>query len=263
MDTADGAPAGGGVVEIRGARLWYRDEGEGPAVVLVHAGVADLRMWDPLVDELGGRFRTIRFDMRGYGSTFSQPGEFSPAADLELLFQALALDEATVVGASFGGVVALEFAAVYPQHVARLVLLDAGPYEDDESDELVNYFEEEAKLRSEGRFAEAIELNVATWTPGAAPEIQELVRRMQTRSYELQATSDLEPVPLVEDLAAAIPELAMPVVVAYGERDLADFAAQAERMVSAIPTATLHPIEGAAHLPALEQPAAVARLIAG
>ncbi|MFL5894655.1 MAG: alpha/beta fold hydrolase, partial [Thermoleophilaceae bacterium] len=114
-----------GAVEVDGARVSYRIDGEGPDVVLVHAGVADLRMWDPLVAELAARVRTVRFDMRGYGRTTSQPGPFWPVADLDALLTQLAIEEATVVGASFGGLVALELAAAHPGRVGRLVLLDA------------------------------------------------------------------------------------------------------------------------------------------
>ena len=67
--------------------------------------------------------------------------------------------------------------------------------------------------------------------------------------------------PLVEDLDKRIPELTMPVAVVYGDRDLPDLVAQAERLARELPNATLHVIEGAQHLPALERPAAVAALV--
>ena len=51
--------------EVDGAQLAYQVDGQGPHLVLVHAGIADMRMWEPLVALLDHRFRVIRFDMRG------------------------------------------------------------------------------------------------------------------------------------------------------------------------------------------------------
>ncbi len=53
------------LADIEGARLWYEERGDGPAVVLLHAGIADARMWDEQVDALAERHRVIRYDMRG------------------------------------------------------------------------------------------------------------------------------------------------------------------------------------------------------
>ena len=68
--------------EVDGAQLAYKVDGQGPALVLVHAGIADMRMWDPLVALLDHRFRVVRYDMRGHGETTYTAGESSDADDL-------------------------------------------------------------------------------------------------------------------------------------------------------------------------------------
>jgi pimeloyl-ACP methyl ester carboxylesterase len=54
-------------IAVGDARLRYRDEGDGPAVILVHGWTLDLEMWDPQVAALSAAFRLVRFDRRGYG----------------------------------------------------------------------------------------------------------------------------------------------------------------------------------------------------
>src|SRR4051794_17686593 len=66
-------------VEVDGAQLAYRTDGSGPDLVLVHAGIADMRMWDPLVALLSRRFRIVRYDMRGSGETTYPAQPFSDA----------------------------------------------------------------------------------------------------------------------------------------------------------------------------------------
>jgi pimeloyl-ACP methyl ester carboxylesterase len=98
-------------------------EGSGPPVVLLHAGVADLRMWDPLVPLLSDDHQVVRYDRRGFGRSPLSPGGFSHVRDLVDLMDGLELGSAAVVGASAGGYVALAFAALHPDRVGALALL--------------------------------------------------------------------------------------------------------------------------------------------
>jgi pimeloyl-ACP methyl ester carboxylesterase len=250
-----------GTVAVDGARLWYRVDGDGPDLVLVHAGIADLRMWDGLVAELAGRRRCIRFDMRGFGRTTYPAGAFSGADDVEAVLAALDVHGAVVVGASFGGLVTMEHAIAHPGRVERLVLLDALLPDHDFSAEMEAFWVAEEAAVEAGRLDEAVELNVRQWAGGATAEHQALVREMQARAFELQLAEEPEPVEADPSVAERLHELAMPVAVAYGERDVADFIAIAQRLATELPDATLHAIAGAGHLPALEQPAAVAKLL--
>ncbi|HEX9977033.1 MAG TPA: alpha/beta fold hydrolase, partial [Acidimicrobiia bacterium] len=71
-----------GFVEAPGGRLYHEVDGTGPVVILVHAGVANLRMWDPHVAALAADHTVVRYDTRGYGRTESEHVEFSNRADL-------------------------------------------------------------------------------------------------------------------------------------------------------------------------------------
>jgi pimeloyl-ACP methyl ester carboxylesterase len=248
-------------VDVEGAELAYRVDGHGPDLVLVHAGIADMRMWDPLVALLSHRFRIVRYDMRGFGETTAAAGKFSPAEDLAAVVSALEIDRCTLAGASFGGHVALEFAAIHPDVVERLVVMDP-PWDWDWSEEMKSYFAAEDAAIEAGQIDEAVRLNVERWVGSADAGVKELVADMQERALRLQLAVDTEPVEIDPPVASRVGAIAMPVTVVMGERDVPDFVAIAHRLADELPAARLECVTRASHLPALERPEVVADLIA-
>jgi 3-oxoadipate enol-lactonase len=248
-------------VEIDGAQLAYRVDGHGPDLVLVHAGIADMRMWDPLVALLAGRYTITRYDMRGFGETTNPAGEFKPADDLAALLSALAIERCSLVGASFGGHVALEFAATHPDVVERLVVIGP-PAEYEWSEDMKSFFAAEDAALEAGNIEEAVRLNVEWWVGSADARVKELVADMQERAFRLQLAVDIEPVEIDPPLSERLADIAMPVTVVHGERDVQDFVTIAHTLAEQLPSATLHCVARVAHLPALERPEAVADLIA-
>src|SRR5918911_1083992 len=115
-----------GFAEVNGARLYYEAEGRGPAVVLIHGGLVDSRLWDAQMKPLSKHFRVVRYDIRGYGRSPAPTGEYWPHEDLRALLDYLKIGRATIVGLSLGGIVAADFALEYPDRVDRLVLVGSG-----------------------------------------------------------------------------------------------------------------------------------------
>jgi 3-oxoadipate enol-lactonase len=192
-------------------------------IVLVHSGIASPEMWDGF--ELEG-------DVRRH--ELSEP--LSADAPVAL------------VGASYGGLVCLDFAARHPELVTDLVLLDAPLPDHEWSHEVVTYAEEEERLLEAGDLDAATELNLAFW----APSVADRLRPMTRWSLELEI-DEIEEVDLGAVRARTL--------VAVGEHDKADFRAIAERLVREIRDAEAVVIEGAGHLPALEQPAKTAAIV--
>jgi 3-oxoadipate enol-lactonase len=218
-------------------------------IVLVHAGVADARMWDCF--DLPG---ATRHELRGFGDTPLPPaGRFSHADDLE---GALGGRPATLVGASYGGWVCLQVAARSPRLVTDLVLLGA-PHPDHKwSEEIENFGKQEDALLEQGDLRGAAILNADFWLESDEP--RDLVIAMQERAFELQQHSEAESEePESIDLAAVTART----LVAVGELDKHDFHQIAERLAREIPDARHHVIEGAGHLPSMERPRVVAELI--
>lgn len=120
-------------ITIDGVRIHYRDEGTGPAVVLLHANFSNLIDWDPWVDALKDRYRVVRFDMTSHGLTGPDPtGDYTQQRTVlltERFIDALGLDKFTLGGTSMGGTVAIHYTAAHPERVERLILLSPGSLE--------------------------------------------------------------------------------------------------------------------------------------
>ncbi|MEU7743827.1 alpha/beta fold hydrolase [Nonomuraea sp. NPDC049158] len=106
--------------------LAYDDMGEGLAVVLIHAGIADRRMWRHQRDSLSDRYRVISYDWRGYGESADPAGELVHHEDLLRVMDGLGVERAALVGDSMGGSYAVEAALVAAHRVAGLVLISSG-----------------------------------------------------------------------------------------------------------------------------------------
>ena len=240
--------------------LHHRTEGSGPTVVLLHAGVADLRMWDAQVAELVPGHRVVRCDLRGYGQTPLAPGaSYSDAGDVLALLDQLGIERCALVGASYGGWVALQVASANPERVERIVLL-AAPAEMVEPDERLRAFwQEENALVEAGDLDGATALNVAAFLgPDAPDDARELVARMQRGVFEHQAAAgDVDDAELPVDLD----RLTMPVTVVVGAHDFAFFVETARELARVLTAAELVELPWAGHLPSLERPLETAHLV--
>jgi len=120
-------------LEIDGVRLHYREEGEGPPVVLLHANYASLFMWEPWAAALKDRYRVIRVDLPAHGLTGPEPSGNYSLQRIQSLFEqfvdARGLERFVVVGTSIGGTVAMRYAADHPERIERLVMISPGSLE--------------------------------------------------------------------------------------------------------------------------------------
>jgi 3-oxoadipate enol-lactonase len=165
------------LVDVNGARLWIEQEGDGPAVLFVHGGLGDSRLWEPQSRALASRFRTIRYDLRFWGRSESPGVEFSPVADLVGVLDATGVERAALVGLSLGGGLALDVTLAHPNRVWALVHVAAGvtgmpanPYTDEQDAEFEGAIER-------GDLDTAMEIDLAVWAPlGADDELRELWR---------------------------------------------------------------------------------------
>ncbi len=118
-------------VSIDGMKFYYQQAGEGPDVVLLHGVTGNMAIW-PLINlmaTLAADFRVTAYDLRGHGYSETPPTGYTSAdmaGDLLKVQQALGLGPMYVLGHSFGGVIALHTAVLYPDAIAGLILSD--PY---------------------------------------------------------------------------------------------------------------------------------------
>nr|WP_296071392.1 alpha/beta hydrolase [uncultured Actinoplanes sp.] len=225
--------------------------GAGAPVLLLHSTICDRRMWDPTVPALvaAGR-RVIRCDLPGFGES---PVPAEPY-DTACRVRELITEPTAIVGASGGGRVALEIAARWPQLVTRLVLLCTALPDMRPGPQLRAVWDREGALVEAGDIDAAAELMAATFVgPSADQRTVSAVRDMQAHAYaqQLAAAADPPPIEVAFDLAA----VTAPALLVTGAHDLPDF-----RQVR-LPFARHVELGWAGHLPSLERPGEVNRLL--
>jgi 3-oxoadipate enol-lactonase len=224
----------------------------------VHSGVTDSGEWagvQPLVEP---EHRVVTVELPGYGDTPQQPGEFSLAEHVLGGFAG----SAALVGTSLGGRAVLEAALAAPERVTKLVVIGANPF--GWSEDVQRIGEQEESLFDEGRFDEAADLMARWWLAGPQREpgdvdtaLYERVQAMAKRVYELDQGVDgsLHRVDIEPERISA------PTLILRGALDWPDIAAAAERFVREMPDAREVVIDGCAHLPTMERPDEVARVL--
>jgi pimeloyl-ACP methyl ester carboxylesterase len=151
-------------VDVGNARLWVEDDGNGPAILFLHGGLGDLRLWEPVAERLRDTFRCIRYDVRFFGRSQGPDEEWSPVDDSIGVLDALGVRHAAVVGLSMGGGIALRVAQLHPDRVTAVVHV-AGA---------VGPFELEGYDPGETRESE-MRADFAVWAPlGVEPGYEEL-----------------------------------------------------------------------------------------
>ncbi|WP_438970506.1 alpha/beta fold hydrolase [Methylophaga sp.] len=110
-------------------KLHYQQLGEGQPLLIIHGLFGSLDNWRSMARYFSKFFKVISLDLRNHGqSPHSDEQSFhSMAEDVESLCQSLDIDNAHVLGHSLGGKVAMQFAAMYPQRVDKLVIVDISP----------------------------------------------------------------------------------------------------------------------------------------
>jgi pimeloyl-ACP methyl ester carboxylesterase len=236
--------------------LHVEHAGAGRSVVLLHAGIADSRMWDPQWTTWPEQLAVTRVDLREFGRSGRAAGPFSHAGDVLAVLDASGIDRALLVGASLGALVALDLAAARPERVQGLVLaappLPGYPW----SAEMQAFSEAEDAALEAGDLEAATEVNVDFWLPSASEDVRASISEQQLDAFRLQVPDEADVSLHCEDLVSALPTIACPTLVLTGEHDRADFQAIADLLVATLPNARRGRIADACHLPSLEQPAA-------
>ncbi|QBD83094.1 alpha/beta fold hydrolase [Ktedonosporobacter rubrisoli] len=250
-----------GFLEIQKAPLYYEVAGQGPALLLLHAGVADSRMWDEQFPSFAQHYRALRYDLRGFGKSQYPAAPFANHADPAELLKHLGLAQAHIVAASWGGKIALDFALTHQEMVSSLILVAAniGGYEPPEDE--VRFGEQEEQLIASGDLEGATELNLRMWVDGPLRKPEQVNPRVRQRVYDMQYQAFINPVPDGAELLNIDPpanqrlsEIQVPTLIINGDLDTPGMLARAQHLATHIPKAQHVTIAGTAHLPSMEKP---------
>lgn len=249
---------------IDGVALRGEIAGDGEPVVLLHAGICDRRMWHDAFGALAERYLTVRYDLRGFGDSVPDATHaatpFSHHTDLLAVLDHLGIARAALVGASFGGQVALDTAIAAPDGVSRLATVCSFPGGWRWSVALRRAVAEIDGALDDGDLDRANEAEIALWIDGPRrgpdevnPGVRRFVAGMNRTAlgsgFDGEGERPLDP-PAIDRLAG----VRCPTLVMIVDLDLPDAIAAGEHLARAIAAASLHRFPDAAHLPALERP---------
>jgi 3-oxoadipate enol-lactonase len=260
--------AGNGIVAVNGAQIAYDVAGNGPAVLLLHAGIGDRRMWDDQVPAFAEHFTVVRFDARGFGETRKPDTPFAPYEDAIGLLDHLGISRAHIVGVSMGSQTAIEATIAAPERVSALVAVAArtGTLV---SSALRAGWERVDELYEAGDIAGAVEYELRMWVDGpdrdpdaVDPEMRERVREMNAALFTRDDEAG-EEIPLDPPAAERLAEISAPTLIVYGDKDVMDARQAAGPLAAAILGAQLAVIPDAAHLPQMERPELFNEIVLG
>jgi 3-oxoadipate enol-lactonase len=251
---------------VSGAIFSTDTGGGGDAVLLVHAIGCDHRMWDALAADLAPRFRVVRMDARGHGRSAVTPRPYSLgqlAADATRVLDERGIEKAHWVGLSMGGMIGQAFALEHPGRLQRLVLANTTSSYGAEGPKM---WEARARAVADGGMAAITELAMTRYFSdefrATRPDVVDAIRRRflatPPQGYIgcCDAIRDL-------DFTARLARIRARTLVIAGEKDAGTPVAMSQAIADHVPGARLAVIPGAAHLSAVENPAAFNALARG
>jgi len=258
---------GSGFLDINGTSFYYEVTGTGEPLLLIHGFNLDTRLWEDQVEEFSQKYMVIRFDIRGLGRTPATEIPFTLYDDTRAVLKGLEVEQAHVVGLSFGGTVAVEFALVYPEMVKSLTLVSSALMGHPRTDLRLLDMERFNEICQKGTREEALEMDIQMYFDGPGSPVnkangkaRERYQMMTEHAFSLpefgKGLTVLSPPPIER-----LEEIKVPTLVIAGDRDYPDFLQIADVLTERIHGARKVAIKGSAHLPPMDQPEVFNRLV--
>ncbi len=256
-----------GYADVYGARLYFEMMGMGHPLVLIHAGIADSRMWDDQFTDFAEHYRVIRYDIRGFGKSAMPAGPSSTSRDLYGLLTALGIARAYVVGLSIGGGIAIDFTLRYPEMVSALVLVASGLGGTQPSAEMRRADATVDAALERGGIDAAVEAENRLWVDGPKrtpdqvdPTVRARVSEMNGALYRLPEV-DAPRERLDPPAIGRLGEIHVPTLILVGDGDVPDVIETANLLEQGIAGARKVVFPGVAHMVNMEQPEAFNRIV--
>lgn len=246
----------------QGEPFFYKRYGQGVPMLLLHAGIADGRMWQPQIDSWSQAYHLIVPDLRGFGRSPIPNRSFSYHQDLVGLLKHLEVGPVWLTGTSFGSRVALDLYLDHPELARGLVLVSpvVSGFEPDEA--MQAFGREEDRLFEAGDLQAATELNMRMWLDGPQrsadqvnPQVREAVAAMQLHAFQMPEPEEAAVIRPDSPAIKRLDEVRVPTLIIVGMLDVAAVIRHARMLAEQISRAQLELMAKAAHLPSMEQPA--------
>ncbi len=253
--------------EVNGINMHYDVQGEGDALLLIHAGIANLSMWDLQMPAFTKHFRVIRHDVRGFGETPDPAGNYTDHEDIHTLLNLLGVERMSIVGISNGGRIGIDVALAFPEMVNKLVVVAPGlggysPQPEVEKKlKALGALESKAdEAKKRGAFDAAAEITAQIWAygPGRKPDQVD----PEFRKRALAVIRHTVAIPLGDGIgeivrppaAGRLNEIKAPTLLIIGDEDVPFMFPVAEALEKGIPNIKRVDMKDTAHLPPMERP---------
>jgi pimeloyl-ACP methyl ester carboxylesterase len=268
------ADPAGHIADIDGVQIYYKDEGSGPAILMIHGSVSTLKTYDRVAAKLTHRYRVIRYDVPPGGLSGAVSDEaaakLKPVDLAEGLLARLGVKRATVVGVSSGGTLGVQLAAERPDLVERLILSNT-PADPVVTTQLVQppaFLKEQAEAKRTGFQSQAFWNAYLDYFSGDPTRISADLRRQY---YDMnRRTPEKHPIALVAQVAnhaaavEAMTHVVAPTLLIWGGRDPLLTPASADVLAAYLTKAQVSKVimPDVGHYPPLEVPERFAQIVA-
>ena len=255
--------------KVNGTELYYEVSGKegAPWLVLSHSLACTVRMWDPQVAAFKAKYRILNYDMRGHGASAAPSGPYSLemlADDVLALMKACAIERASFVGLSIGGMIGQAFALKHGSKLKSLMLCDTLPAS--ASGGAALWAERMAAVKKANSLAGLADSTMERWFtdayktrhPGRWKQIRDTIAGTTPQGY-LGCAAAIQNF----DFVPRLPSLKLPTLVVCGSDDQGTPPAGNRRIAELIPGGRYEEIAGARHLPNVERPAEFNRIMMG
>jgi proline iminopeptidase len=262
------------IAHLNDTELFYVEVGEGLPCLVMHGGLGeDHSALHPWLDPLGDVMRLVYYDHRGNGRSGRPPSETITFEQLcaDALRERLGFEEVAVLGYSFGGCIALEYALRYPERLSHLILLDTAP--------TLDYAEEiEANARRKGATQEQLEaLDASAEDDAEYWRLWKMIEPLYFHTFDadlaervlgkmivcVEASEAGEAITEEWDLTPRLGEISAPTLILVGRDDFITPLSQAKIMHERIPNSELVVFERSGHFPHVEEPEAFLAAVRG
>ena len=249
---------------VNNITLHYADEGlpDGQPLVFLNSLGTDLRIWDGLLSHFTDEYRLIRYDKRGHGLSDAPSGPYQLAdhtADLISLLDHLNIHQAILIGDSVGGMITLDCAIRHPQRVTAVIPCDTAA----KIGTAIYWHERITAVRTQGiaPLAEAIlsrwfSPNFISQQPAAYRGYYHMLTRTPQEGYAATCEAIRD-----ADLREQIGQIQCPALVLCGAEDRATPPELVQELVAGLVNGRFTLIPHAGHIPSIEQPTPMAKII--
>jgi len=235
----------------RAGDLVWEEAGSGPAVLLLHSGITDRRMWGPQIGPLSETHRVLWYDARGFGESGRIAEPYRPYDDAVAVLDAAGVDRAVVVGSSMGGAAAIDMAIARADRVAALVAVGIGPGGRTPDPALRAGWDAVGEAYEAGDVERAIDLDTEMWIDRGPVFDQVRAWNAAIFARDEDASHELE---LDPPAVGRLDEITCPVLAIVGDRDQPFMVEGARVLAEGVRDGHLAVLHGVRHLPSLERP---------